>query len=47
MLYKEEPTWLHHAHAELVRAVLDAYGWPHGIGEDEQTLASTASRSAS
>jgi hypothetical protein len=34
-LYNEDPTWLHHAHVELDRAVLDAYGWPEDVGEDE------------
>ncbi len=27
-LYNEDPTWLHHAHVELDRVVLEAYGWP-------------------
>ena len=34
-LYNEDPTWLHHAHVELDRAVLKAYGWPESISEEE------------
>ncbi|MEK7281442.1 MAG: type IIL restriction-modification enzyme MmeI [Chloroflexota bacterium] len=37
-LYNARPTWLSHAHERLDRAVLDAYGWPHNIA-DEQLLA--------
>lgn len=34
-LYNERPAWLGMAHAALDRAVLDAYGWPHGLADDE------------
>lgn len=34
-LYNEQPTWLEHAHTELDRAVLHAYGWPTDIGEED------------
>ncbi len=34
-LYNERPTWLALAHAALDRAVLDAYGWPHDLGDDD------------
>ncbi|NUM46570.1 MAG: class I SAM-dependent DNA methyltransferase [Anaerolineales bacterium] len=34
-LYNARPTWLALAHEKLDRAVLDAYGWPHDLGEDE------------
>jgi hypothetical protein len=34
-LYNEQPTWLRHAHDELDRAVLNAYGWPHDIAEED------------
>ena len=34
-LYNERPTWLQLAHEKLDRAVLDAYGWPHDISDDE------------
>jgi type II restriction/modification system DNA methylase subunit YeeA len=34
-LYNERPTWLHMAHTKLDRAVLDAYGWPHDLGDEE------------
>jgi len=36
-LYNERPTWLRLAHERLDRAVLDAYGWPHDL-TDEQIL---------
>ena len=36
-LYNASPTWLQQAHARLDRAVLDAYGWPHDL-TDEQLL---------
>jgi type II restriction/modification system DNA methylase subunit YeeA len=36
-LYNQRPTWLVNAHEELDRAVLDAYGWPHDMS-DEQIL---------
>ncbi len=34
-LYNARPGWLDEAHDRLDAAVLDAYGWPHDIGEDE------------
>lgn len=34
-LYNEQPTWLGHAHGELDRAVLDAYGRPADIVEED------------
>ena len=34
-LYNQRPTWLDLAHQKLDRAVLDAYGWPHDISDDE------------
>jgi type II restriction/modification system DNA methylase subunit YeeA len=34
-LYNERPTWLQLAHEKLDRAVLDAYGWPHDISDEE------------
>jgi type II restriction/modification system DNA methylase subunit YeeA len=34
-LYNERPTWLRLAHEKLDRAVLDAYGWPHDISDEE------------
>lgn len=34
-LYNERPTWLKMAHEKLDRAVLDAYGWPHAIADEE------------
>ncbi len=34
-LYNQCPTWLDLAHQKLDRAVLDAYGWPHDITNDE------------
>lgn len=34
-LYNERPTWLDLAHRKLDRAVLDAYGWPHDLGDEE------------
>ncbi|MEP7188686.1 MAG: class I SAM-dependent DNA methyltransferase, partial [Roseiflexaceae bacterium] len=37
-LYNERPTWLDMAHTKLNRAVLDAYGWPHEI-DDQEILA--------
>ena len=36
-LYNQRPTWLALAHRKLDEAVLDAYGWPHDLG-DEQIL---------
>ena len=34
-LYNECPTWLVLAHEKLDRAVLDAYGWPHDLSDEE------------
>ncbi len=34
-LYNQRPTWLDLAHQKLDRAVLDAYGWPHDLSDDE------------
>lgn len=34
-LYNDYPTWLELAHKKLDRAVLDAYGWPHDISDEE------------
>lgn len=34
-LYNEFPTWLRHCHEKLDQAVLDAYGWTYGIGDQE------------
>ena len=34
-LYNQRPTWLQMAHEKLDRAVLDAYGWPHTLTDDE------------
>jgi type II restriction/modification system DNA methylase subunit YeeA len=34
-LYNQRPTWLDLAHKKLDRAVLDAYGWPHDIADEE------------
>ena len=34
-LYNENPTWLQLAHQKLDRAVLDAYGWPHDISDED------------
>ena len=34
-LYNARPTWLAQAHERLDNAVLDAYGWPHDIGNEE------------
>jgi len=34
-LYNERPTWLDLAHKKLDDAVLDAYGWPHGLTDDD------------
>ena len=32
-LYNQGPEWLKQAHARLDAAVLDAYGWPHDLGD--------------
>jgi hypothetical protein len=37
-LYNQQPTWLQLAHEKLDHAVLDAYGWPHDL-DDEEILA--------
>ena len=34
-LYNQRPTWLDLAHRRLDETVLDAYGWPHGLGDEE------------
>ena len=34
-LYNERPTWLDNAHRKLDHAVLDAYGWPHDLTDEE------------
>lgn len=34
-LYNQRPTWLDQAHRRLDEAVLDAYGWPHDLADDE------------
>ncbi len=34
-LYNQRPTWLVDAHAHLDAAVLDAYGWPADIAEED------------
>jgi hypothetical protein len=34
-LYNARPTWLDLAHRKLDWAVLDAYGWPHALGDEE------------
>ncbi len=34
-LYNQRPTWLDLAHQKLDEAVLDAYGWPHDISDEE------------
>ncbi len=34
-LYNARPTWLRLAHEALDRAVLAAYGWPEGLGDEE------------
>jgi len=35
ILYNTRPTWLEHAHGKLDHAVLDAYGWPHDLGDED------------
>ena len=37
-LYNQRPSWLDMAPTKLDRAVLDAYGWPHDI-DDQENLA--------
>ncbi len=34
-LYNARPTWLDLAHRRLDDAVLDAYGWPRDLGDEE------------
>jgi hypothetical protein len=34
-LYNERPAWLDLAHRKLDHAVLDAYGWPHDLSDDD------------
>ncbi len=34
-LYNQRPTWLELAHRRLDEAVLDAYGWPHDLSDEE------------
>jgi hypothetical protein len=34
-LYNQRPTWLDLAHHKLDGAVLDAYGWPHDLADEE------------
>lgn len=34
-LYNTRPRWLAMAHEKLDHAVLDAYGWPHDLSDDE------------
>ena len=34
-LYNQRPTWLDLAHRKLDEAVLDAYGWPHDLSDEE------------
>jgi type II restriction/modification system DNA methylase subunit YeeA len=34
-LYNKRPDWLTEAHRKLDQAVLDAYGWPHDLSDDE------------
>jgi hypothetical protein len=49
-LYNQRPTWLDLAHRKLDEAVLDAYGWPHDLGDEEilaRLLALNLERAAS
>ncbi|MGB8646702.1 MAG: type IIL restriction-modification enzyme MmeI, partial [Anaerolineae bacterium] len=34
-LYNQRPTWLALAHDRLDAAMLDAYGWPHAMSDEE------------
>lgn len=34
-LYNHQPAWLRHLHQKLDCAVLDAYGWPHDLSDQE------------
>lgn len=48
-LYNQRPTWLANAHATLDTAVLDAYGWPADLPDDqilERLLALNLERAA-
>jgi type II restriction/modification system DNA methylase subunit YeeA len=48
-LYNQRPTWLDLAHRKLDEAVLDAYGWPHNLSDEEilaRLLALNLTRSA-
>jgi len=48
-LYNQRPTWLDLAHRRLDDAVLDAYGWPHGLSDNaalERLLALNLERAA-
>jgi type II restriction/modification system DNA methylase subunit YeeA len=48
-LYNKRPTWLDLAHRRLDDAVLDAYGWPHNLSDEqilERLLALNLERSA-
>ncbi len=48
-LYNARPAWLDNAHTALDRAVLDAYGWPHDLSDDDllaRLLALNAERAA-
>ena len=49
-LYNERPDWLDLAHRKLDAAVLDAYGWPHDLSDEdilERLLALNLERAAS
>jgi len=49
-LYNQRPTWLDLAHRKLDEAVLDAYGWPHDLSDEEileRLLALNLERAAS
>jgi len=34
-LYNQRPMWLELAHRKLDEAVLDAYGWPYDVSDEE------------
>jgi type II restriction/modification system DNA methylase subunit YeeA len=49
-LYNARPTWLDMAHKKLDASVLDAYGWPHDLADEEilaRLLALNLERAAS
>ncbi len=49
-LYNKRPAWLDLAHRKLDEAVLDAYGWPHDLSDEEileRLLALNLERAAS